>query len=111
MLYRRKQASPNEQLRMVQSGDDEFFGHFPALWEFLTATVWPGSTDPRQPGSILMFVQDGLLKVRLMDPNTNEMLWLAYQSLWEALQGADQALAEGKGEWRVQRPYKGQQKK
>jgi len=111
MLQRRNDGAGKGPVKLVGSGDDEFYGHFPSLWEFLMVDVWPGTTEERKPGSLLLFVQDGVIKGRLIDPNHDEQLWHAQEGLWELLQALDRICGGSGGEWRKIKPWKAQGRK
>jgi len=80
--------------------DDELFATFPSLLEFLLLPHWPGTTEPRQHGSFLIFVQDQKVKVMLRDYDADAVCFVAGSSLYEALQAADRVVSEGRGDWR-----------
>lgn len=110
MVLKRRTEQPAEGAAGAgREGADEFAAAFPALWEFLVLEVWPGSAERRQAGTLLLFLQDGKVKARLVDHDRDEVAFFAYGSVWEALQGCDRALAEGSGDWRRQKAWKGSQ--
>lgn len=79
---------------------DAFAKRWPSVWEFVTSEWWIPGQESRVPGSLLLFLQDGLVKVRLKDNERQEVLFLTGQGIEEVLRLAEEALATGKGEWR-----------
>jgi len=79
-------------------GDDfkDQFPHVSAFWE--QATYDDGS--PRQSGTIIIFVQDGMLKACVSDRDNGRSAFVTaptFQALWELI---EHGLAEAKLEWR-----------
>jgi hypothetical protein len=83
---------------------------YPALFAFVTETTWDDGTV-REPGTFMVMSGDGLLKLWLHDrEGSGRSAWAAGEALEDALAAADDMIATGSGEWRVDRP-KGQARK
>jgi hypothetical protein len=104
-LHRRRRAETGGPAVPRGPSGDAFGELFPAIWEFLTLTVWPDDGKERETGSLLVFGQDGLMKARLVDPNTDEVAFWAADGVEELLLRVEEDLVAGRGDWRKQRPY------
>lgn len=100
-LQRRKSISDGKSLGSRVKGCDLSKG-YPTLWEFLTKTAW-GKDEPRETGTLFLMLQDGLLKASLSDRDSDEVLWIAGQSLSDVLGAAEAALNDPGADWRVDR--------
>jgi len=83
---------------------------YPTLWEFLTLTEWEEDV-PRERGTLLFFVEDGLMKGCLNDKDSGYIAFLSGGSLEDLLEGLEAGLAEESLEWRMSRAAKGATKK
>lgn len=72
------------------------------LWEFLTRTKWDGE-EPREPGTVFLMMQDGVLKASLSDRDSDQVLWIAGTSLSELLDCCEAALSDPGADWRLDR--------
>lgn len=57
----------------------------------------------RVPGSILIFVEDGMVKLALGEPDANGVAFISGRTPQEAFRNANEALATGKADWRLSR--------
>lgn len=72
---------------------------YSGLVEFLTRIEWdPG--EVRVPGTMMVFVEDGRWKIWLHDRDAGEGCFVSGETLHEALEAADKAIAGGGGDWR-----------
>lgn len=84
----------------------------PALGEYLTATTYPDGGQ-RQTATVLVFVEDGVVKGCLRDRDTDMSLWASSGSIQGVLEALDAALAEPNPAWRKNQSWgqKGAKKK
>lgn len=80
---------------------------WPQLWEYLTTTVY-GDGSPREPSSLLVFLQDGMVKGMLRDKDGDRCLWIAHKGLLGLLDTLDTQLGEPEPDWRPDRKAKGE---
>lgn len=73
-------------------------GH-PAVWEHLTEVAW-GSGAKRQTSTLMLFVEDGLVKLCLHDRAQGRSCWCSGASLTKALQALEAGLEGRTVEWR-----------
>lgn len=76
---------------------------FPALLEFLTASRWPDGV-PRQPGTLLMFFDQGKCKACLSDRDQSLVGFVTADGLADAILTVEHVLAAGEVDWRPMRP-------
>jgi len=74
----------------------------PLLWGYLTQSVWEDGT-PRATSSLLLFEQDGFLKLMLRDRENGLCLWVAAPNLSSAFAAVELALSDPTTEWRLDR--------
>lgn len=75
---------------------------YPTLWMYLTDTKWDDGS-PREPASLLVFMQDGVLKGMLKDKNALACLWVASSTLGGLLAALEASLNDPSAEWRADR--------
>lgn len=76
---------------------------YPAFFAFLTDTTWDDGS-PRETGTAMVMAGDGLVKFWLHDrEGSGRSLWVSGETVEDCLAGADDAIATGSGEWRVDR--------
>lgn len=72
---------------------------YPALWSFLTATAFPDG-DRRQPGTILLFLDQGRLKACLSDRECSEVAFVTGSTPESLLERVEVGLASCDLDWR-----------
>lgn len=75
-------------------------GKYPAIWEYLTLLVWEGGKK-RQPSTLSVFVEDGVIKVALNDRDLARSCYVSGASLEDALGALEKALESGEEGWRA----------
>lgn len=112
-LLRMALSRPSEPVSAGSSiqplNDPEFKRRFPTLLEYLTQTTWDDGS-PRQTSTLLIFVDDGVLKACLNDRACERALWVASGTLSGAIAELDESLADPHAPWRASRPGKGRGK-
>lgn len=94
--------------RMVDGGT--WAKGLPALCEFLSEGHWDDGS-PRVPGSLTLFVDDGLWKVCLSDKDAARVAFVSGQTPTEAFATAEKGLIQGSLDWRAQRVPGGKKRK
>ena len=84
----------------VATGDE--WEEYPALLEFLASTVWPEG-GVRQPGTLLVFVDEGRLKACLSDRAQGLVAFVSGCGLVGLLRAAEALLRDDTADWRAQR--------
>lgn len=84
--------------------DSEFAGRFPALWEYVTVRLLKGQV--RQTSTLLFFREDGQWKLCVSDRDTGRVLFRSGDSVEEALDAAEKALASPRADWRAAKGYR-----
>lgn len=77
---------------------------YPALIEYLTLTQWENG-KPRQTATLMLFVEDGRVKLRFCDRAKARTLWMSSESLDSLLEALERHLRDGTGDWRKDRPW------
>jgi hypothetical protein len=72
---------------------------YPALWEHLTESAWE-SGQVRITSTLMIFVEDGLVKLCLHDRSFGRTAWVAKPSLTAALESLEEGLEGDSVEWR-----------
>lgn len=80
----------------------ELATRFAAVGEFLTCSEWSKGV-PRQTGSLLLCVDQGLLKVWVNDRDGERSAWVSGDSLEAVLDAVERGLREDRLDWRAQR--------
>lgn len=80
--------------------DGEAKKRYPVLWEYLTATAYPDGVA-REPASLLIFWQEGMLKGMLRDKDAGLCLWGAAKGLFPLLEQLDGMAGDPASEWRL----------
>jgi len=89
------------------SADSPLAKSYPALFAFLCDGTWEDGT-PRETGTAMLLFADGLLKLWLHDRNgQGSSSWVSGEALEDVLAAADDNIASGAGEWRIDRPKTG----
>lgn len=76
----------------------DFGGTYPSLFEFVARSVYDGK--PRAPGRIILYCEQGKGCVCLSDKHTAQVTFHVADSLFEAMEGMDRRLRDGKCDWR-----------
>jgi hypothetical protein len=95
----RRESSPVGAGPATIETDAEGAKMFPALHEFLTADRWPDGKE-RVTGSVQFFLDRGRVKLCLSDRDQRMVLFATVESLCVALEAAEDALRDPKGDWR-----------
>lgn len=82
---------------------DSLTARFPSLWEFISLASWEDGS-PRVPGTVLLFVDDDMVKVRLSDRAQGFTAWVSAKSLEGVLEGCERGLRDDGLEWRKDKP-------
>lgn len=72
---------------------------YPGLWEHLTETAWP-SGKSRMTSTLLIFVEEGLVKLCLNDRSATRTAWVSGRTLTEALEHLNSGIEGDSLEWR-----------
>src|ERR1700729_2085687 len=72
----------------------------PVLWEYLTSTAYEDGAG-RQPASLLVFVESGIVKLCLNDRDLSRTGWVSGPALEEALVSLELKLGDGSIDWRT----------
>jgi hypothetical protein len=89
---------------------DDLSAKYPVLWSHLTQTSWDDGLV-RETSSLLVFLQDGMLKGMVRDREHGLCLWMAAGSLGGLLDALEAGLCDPQAEWRIDRQKEGQQAK
>lgn len=89
---------------------DALSSAYPVLWSHLTQIAWEDG-QVRETSSLLVFLQDGMLKGMIRDREAGLCLWQAAGSLVGLLEALEAGLCDPQAEWRVDRQKEGQQAK
>lgn len=92
----------------TQLVDQMMTQRYPLLWDHITAVEWEGG-EKRDPSSLLIFRDEGVLKGMLRDKDAGLCLWMAAPSFMGLLEAIEGALDDPETEWRVDRVQAGQQ--
>lgn len=88
--------------------DPGFAGPYPLLWSFLTQNKWEDGSA-RQTSSVLMFSDDGVLKLMLRDRDAGLCLWVAAGTVMGLFDAVEAALGDPRADWRQDRVKPGDQ--
>lgn len=80
-------------------GSTKLAAKYPAIWEFLTLSIWEDG-EPRVPGSITVFLQDGFLKACLIDKDADLVAFVSADSLEGILQALEAGIQDERMDWR-----------
>lgn len=95
---------PGQERRVAGTGefaarDALLEEYFPALAEYLTATVL-GEDRQRKTATLLLFCEDGLFKVCLNDRQEALSAWASGETAREAIEALEASLEAGEASWR-----------
>lgn len=74
------------------------------LWLFLGLAAWPSDAAPRTPGTVMLFVDSGILKVMLNDKDACRVAFLTIDPADELLSTIDSAIGASSTDWRAAKP-------
>lgn len=74
----------------------------PAVVEYLTAAAWPDG-EVRETSTLLMFAEEGGLKLCLSDRAQGRTLWRSGESIESCVKALEEALKGGQADWRRSR--------
>lgn len=83
----------------------EWLDKYPALSEYLTTPVWEDG-KARITATLLLFVEDGMVKICVNDRANERSLWRAGETVEDALRAIETGLAGGTTGWRRNVPRK-----
>lgn len=106
---RRTGPSNNGTGKETPPEDSEFSKKFPTLFAFLTETAWEGG-DSREPGSVLIFTQEGSWKAMIKDKDSGQIAFVTKGTHKTLLEALERGLAEDKLDWRED-AFKGKKKR
>lgn len=82
---------------------------YPTLLEFLTLRMWEDGS-PRQPGTLLIFVDSGTWKACLKDKNGPRVCFVSSSDLDMLFLTVEDGLSQDNLDWRADRPQGGQRR-
>lgn len=83
----------------------DLLGPYPAIWEYLSETAWE-SGKTRETSTLLIFIEDGLVKCCLRDRAAGRTTWSSGEVLEDVLAGLNMVLEKGTAEWRKEKAFK-----
>lgn len=101
-LYSGEQEGNGEVQRSIS---EDFLEHFPCLADFLTCVNVGGKR--RDPGTLLLFVEEGQFKAMLHDKDRGMTGWLTIHNTSCFFQEVEIALNGEDVDWRRKKAYKG----
>lgn len=99
-LARRPEPADHTDPKAVRDGAGDFGVRYPTIADFLCLEVWPESGERRQTGNLMLFLQDGTFKARLVDNDAHEVAFVTAPTLGDVLDRVESILASGGGDWR-----------
>lgn len=114
-LRRRERAEQERRESQAEVPVCGWTTEYPAVWEFLTRCDW-GDGQPRQPGTMLLFVHEETLRptMCLTDRDQHLVAFISARTITEALRDAERGLEDDTLDWRVKkesRPVTGTKKR
>lgn len=98
-MQRRKRDRDDLEVGAGGLVDEEFKTFYPSLWEHLTADRFEDGAT-RKTSSLLVFSQDGRIKLMLKDKEEGEVAFLSATGVTSGLAALEEGLAAGKLDWR-----------
>lgn len=102
MAIKRRDAARNGEGASSSPPEPESVKKFPHLVEFLTETKYEDGSE-RKTGTLFIFVQDGVWKGMVKDPDAGEVLWTTADGLFGLLKVMDGKVSDDKADWRRDR--------
>jgi hypothetical protein len=109
-LARRVDSIDLSDPKTAREGAGDFGARYPTLADFILLQVWPDSGEKRASGNLMLFVQDGAVKARLIDNDSHEVAWVTAGTLADVLDRVEAMLSEGRGDWRPDRQSGGKKR-
>lgn len=103
-------VKPAEERLALDAGKDSPMGRFPTLLEWIVTEQWEDGSE-RKTSTLMIFGEEGRIKLRLADRETEKVLWVTAESVKKALASLEADLVGGTGEWRDQPTYTPQKRK
>lgn len=107
-----RRPNPGEDRRPKEARfiDHDFEAKYPTLAEYMTCTVYDDNKY-RRTATLLLFVDDGVLRLCLNDRDTNRSAFVTAGTMEEALSAMEMGLLDGSLDWRNKQNYSGGEKK
>jgi hypothetical protein len=90
--------------------DEEFERKYPTLWEYLTCDTWEDGS-PRATTTMFLFVSGGRWTCMLKDRALEKVCFSTHDTLAELLASREEALCDGRADWRTERSAPGRGRK
>lgn len=79
--------------------DIELLAKCPNVVEHLVASTYDDGSK-RERSTLTVFIEDGHVKIALNDRQEKQSFYVTAERLWDALEGMESHLVDGKAEWR-----------
>lgn len=106
-MLERQQARKVAGVTATEVSPCDFAVKMPTVFDYLTQTRYADGS-PRQTASLLLFNDQGTLKVMLRDRDAGLCCWVGGESLEGVFAALEAALCDPDHEWRVDRQTSGQ---
>lgn len=104
-LRRRGSSSSNQAGSAGPVAPADELDRWAALLEFLSAAVYP-TGEPRQTGTLLLFVEEGRVKACVSDRDQAAVAFVTGSGLLSTLSLVEESIREGTLDWRPQKARK-----
>jgi hypothetical protein len=104
-VLRERDLSSSGSSRSCVDMQAEIAGAFPGVLEMLAAP-FDTKGKPREGSTLLIFVEDGLVKVCITDRHQDLTGWVTAKTMQEALDRLENGLQDDRIEWRVRKAWK-----
>lgn len=98
----RRPTGPAESHDLSVPFDELMASRYPTVWSYLSDAVYEDGSS-RQTSSLVVFVEDGLVKVCLSDRDQERSAFAAGSCLLDALEAINVGLETNAIQWRRQR--------
>lgn len=102
MAMKRPKVDSNSRKKGKAFFDDAFAKQFPCLYEHLSEISWDDG-EPRKTSTLFIFAEGGQVTICVGERNEDRSLWTGAETVQEALQAAEEALAVPLPLWREKR--------
>lgn len=106
LLKRNRDVGGRGAAGVVAASPSPSMAELPTLWEFLTLEQWDDGAK-RVTGSLLLFADDGSLKIMLNDRDSGKVAFRTLRSGECPFVAAEDALCDASTDWRGMRKAKG----